>query len=111
MCSNSFFFCFFVEKTLAAEKASAKVKWTVNPFAQKVFVENKGQYQSELNNQVLYQVEDNGAKILFTSKGLLYKHIKVEKKDKEFSKKENAEETPQKVSNLIHMHGSLILSR
>ena len=70
----------FSLKASAADKTNANVKWSVDPFAQKVFIENKGQFHSEENKKVLYKVEDDGTNMLFTSSGIVYTHFKVEQK-------------------------------
>ena len=45
--------------------------WTSSPFDQKVFIENKGQFDgSPVREQVLYGIQNAGETILFTSEGV-----------------------------------------
>lgn len=52
--------------------------WTTkNPFERRVFIENKGQFDSENNipaNKIKYGVCEGGVYTYFSSKGLLYRH-------------------------------------
>jgi gliding motility-associated-like protein len=50
---------------------------TKNPFERRVFVENKGQFDSENNipeNKIKYGVREGGTFVYFSTKGLLYRH-------------------------------------
>src|SRR5687767_11663837 len=58
---------------------SLKSNWTSEgPFAQKVFVENKGQFngKDELDNSdIRFGIRDAGAWMYFTPKGLTYQYV------------------------------------
>ncbi|HWY98491.1 MAG TPA: hypothetical protein VNY36_05335, partial [Bacteroidia bacterium] len=58
-----------------------KVKWTRDPFDHQVFIENKGQYDTDVNGagKVLYQVMLGGVKAYFTASGVYYKYVEGDK--------------------------------
>jgi hypothetical protein len=62
----------FVPDLTAQE--TAKVSWSVPAFEQKVFIENKGQFDgiSPVGPKVLYGADDRGTGIYFTEQGLFY---------------------------------------
>ncbi|MEO5674742.1 MAG: hypothetical protein ABIQ74_08845, partial [Chitinophagales bacterium] len=66
---------------LFANKVNAgspvKAGWSIrNPFEQKVFIENQGQFEG-MNNRsesaIQYAVDDGGANIFFTTRGITYR--------------------------------------
>jgi len=96
-----------------ALSSSAQKKWGNNPFEQKVFIENKGQFTDPLQNlygfnntpsvaseKILFGGSSNGVEMYFTATGLTYKHNEMlpmtEDERGEYSKlisvKESAEE-------------------
>jgi gliding motility-associated-like protein len=62
--------------------ASAQTaKWSADPFNQKVFVENNGQFDKNTDNPnipVFFGVRSTGTEVYFTAKGICYKHDQVE---------------------------------
>ena len=64
-------------------KALSKTNWAVkNPFEHKVFIENNGQFDNQLEDAVskpYYFASSQGVKIFFTSKGLTYRFDKLVK--------------------------------
>ena len=68
--------------------------WTTNPFENKAFIENKGQYDGKNlleNSRIYYGTEESGVNIFFTKEGLTYrfnktKMVKSEEENKDFSK-------------------------
>ena len=51
--------------------------WTADPFDQKVFIENKGQFNEKTENklkQILFGASSEGVDLYFTANGLIYKH-------------------------------------
>lgn len=81
---------------LCANCAYAQVKplWQVkNPFEQKVFIENNaGQFDKLVNNneKILFTAYCNGAQLLFTASGILYRCVQLpeEKRNEEDKKTE-----------------------
>ena len=82
--------------------------WSDNPFEQKVFVENKGQFNESMENvegqmadgntstinhqpsTILFQAVSGGVKMYFTKQGMVYRY------DEMIAKKENGEEENEK---------------
>ena len=67
--------------SFAIQSFGQKANWTVNPFNHKIFVENNGQFDADINtsDKVLYQANLGDVKMYFTSQGVIYKydeHIK-----------------------------------
>ncbi len=61
-------------------------KWTAEPFNHQVFIENKGQFNSDIkgNKKVLYQAVLGAVKAYFTPDGIVYKYDEISKnKDKD----------------------------
>jgi len=73
-----FFFFVFLGVVFNA-KANKEVAWSVTPFNQKVFIENKGQFNSENGNEskILFGTSQDGVKIYFCANGLTYRHDEV----------------------------------
>lgn len=71
-------------------KGSSKTNWDVkNPFDQKAFVENKGQF----DDNIKYAVSNQGVDIYFTSSGVIYRHVEqVKLSEEEREKIERQEE-------------------
>ncbi len=93
-------FCFIVLLS-----TSAKADWNIN-LEQKVFIENKGQYdgQNNLASSSVKYVIDNNAQIFFTQKGLTYKFKQFGKKSKEEERPGDREEDKLKVDyTFVHM--------
>src|ERR1700741_1266406 len=71
-------------------------EWTTTPFEQKVFIENKGQFDNieGVNDKVLFATSQNGVEMLFTSSGVVYKYdkLKVEKTKTILNAKEGEKE-------------------
>lgn len=63
-----------------------KNNWTLNPFEQKVFIENKGQFDSKNGNDgraISYGISNDGVEVYFTSGGLTYKHDEYKELDED----------------------------
>ncbi len=82
-------------------------KWQANFEAQKVFIENKSQFDglsSATGSPVLFATETGPAQILFTKIGLTYllqQNIKKEKEEREYEKKKSFEEKEVENHGLI----------
>ena len=52
------------------------IKWKINPFDHNVFVENKGQFDKDINtsDKVIYEANIGKAKAYFTSNGVIYRY-------------------------------------
>ncbi|MBI2270127.1 MAG: SprB repeat-containing protein [Bacteroidetes bacterium] len=70
-----------------------KVKWNVNPFDQKIFIENQGQFDVVLPNKgkVLFGAELGQIKAFFTANGLTYRYDEYPESKKENEEKEELE--------------------
>jgi len=71
------------------------VNWTINdPFRQKVFIQNKGQFD-DMNNLpgsgIQYAIDDPGSRIFFTPHGLTYRFNKPENKSAPEAEERNSE--------------------
>src|SRR5438105_3008393 len=54
-----------------------KPAWASNPFEQKVFIENKGQFSDENGEEakpILFHAYRDGIKMYFSANGLTYRH-------------------------------------
>jgi len=74
----------------ASAQAGSQVKWQKDIFGQKVFVENKGQFNNwtKMTSSIKYVV-NNSDKIFFTQQGLTYKLVKSEiSSDEDLEEKE-----------------------
>ncbi|MCC6691431.1 MAG: SprB repeat-containing protein [Bacteroidia bacterium] len=84
------YFC----QILQAVSSVANASWTIkDPFEQKVFIENKGQFYNENikeSNSAHYIIDNAGTKIYFSSTGLTYEFKKYVKRKRD--KKENKNE-------------------
>ncbi len=80
---------------------SATSKWSSDPFADKVFVENKGQFNGGLKNKsdkILFEAVVEGVEVFFTPDGLTYRYnerVPVLKKENEVKEKEEGEVVPK----------------
>ncbi len=55
--------------------------WSLNPYEQKVFIENQGQFNGKdklRNSQILFGVDNLGVQMYFTAKGLTYRYDETE---------------------------------
>ena len=55
-------------------------KWTINPFENKAFIENKGQYieeEKKLGEDIYFGVLKDGMEIYFCKNKVVYKHTTV----------------------------------
>ena len=55
----------------------SQTNWSVSPFDQKVFIENKGQFDGKIENtqqKVYFGTRIEGVDLYFTSNGLVYRH-------------------------------------
>ncbi|HWY99049.1 MAG TPA: hypothetical protein VNY36_08195, partial [Bacteroidia bacterium] len=73
-----------------ASVGSNKVNWTKAPFDHKLFIENKGQFDSDIStytdSKILYQARLGDVNAYFTATGIIYrynKYPKLEKNEKE----------------------------
>jgi gliding motility-associated-like protein len=103
----------FVFLSLLAKTAERppQTRWTFkNPFEQKVFIENKGQYflkGKAAKEQILFGARQDGLQYFFTADGIWIKYIdKVERSKREIEKfehsigEENDKEGEEKVDNV-----------
>jgi gliding motility-associated-like protein len=85
----------------------SRIKWNINDFgSQRVFVENKGQFQlNGTDKDILYALDESGSKIFFTKQGLTYSFIKSPRKNKDAdSKEEDKDEIePAAVTDFVNM--------
>ncbi len=59
----------------------SQMKWENDPFEQKVFVENKGQFaagENTVSSEVKYAASNEKVDIFFTPQGLIYRHDQYE---------------------------------
>ena len=83
--------------SFTAYSQSASIKWQAKFESQKVFIENKGQFNnlnSTGGSPVLFATDNAAAQIIFTKRGLTYrlqKSIKKEKEEREHEKKQSFE--------------------
>src|SRR6185369_1363853 len=84
--------------------------WTTNPFENKEFIENKGQFNSkriQSNESILYALNQGEVNIYFTAKGLTWRHDDVKEKEESTLKKlfkGSAEEQEVEITtNLVEM--------
>src|SRR3954469_20166405 len=54
-------------------KPAGTLKWTVNPFDQRVFIENKGQFDG-MDGNIRFAINNMGEEVYFTPSGLTYRH-------------------------------------
>ncbi|MEO6884390.1 MAG: PKD domain-containing protein [Bacteroidia bacterium] len=74
--------CFIFCTSAYSQTHSFQPKWKVNPFDQKVFVENKTQFDGKdslPNSPILFGIRNKGVQIYFTPKGLTYRHDEYKK--------------------------------
>src|ERR1051326_3579501 len=87
--------------------------WSTNPFDEKEFIENKGQFITQayngLNEPILFAAKQNGVNIYFTAQGVSWRHDEVSmEEEKEITpkpgKKPAEEEGLEVKTNFVHMH-------
>ncbi|MEO6882711.1 MAG: gliding motility-associated C-terminal domain-containing protein [Bacteroidia bacterium] len=82
--------------SIQAQNKTGSKNWTKNPFEEKVFVENKTQFdgQDKLpNSAILFGVRNDGVQIYFIQKGLTYRHdefVPMSEAEKDKAEKEAA---------------------
>lgn len=80
--------------------------WVTNPFENKEFIENKGQFtkiSTLLDEPALYAINRDGVQIYFTAKGLSYRYDEYKRKaDDHEAGKSIEEELKEKEIELIH---------
>ena len=86
-----------------------KTNWTKNPFDHKIFIENRGQFDADINKEtkILYQVMLGAVKAYFTSSGVIYRYDEYPKRlesEKEEREKEGGKENAKP---LIHYLSAL----
>ncbi|MCY7410087.1 MAG: hypothetical protein LH473_07425, partial [Chitinophagales bacterium] len=79
--------------------------WTIkDPFLQKVFIQNNGQFSGQnnlANSKILFTVDNEGARIFFTSKGLTFLTQKLNREHDSDNEKE--EDELKIISDYVHM--------
>ena len=105
-CCHIFFVLLFFNSALSAQKT----KWTGSDAEQKIFIENKGQFDGKdgLNDsKIFFAFIQNGFEIYFTPNGLTYRHDEIEQlsaHDREKSEKKHSEEFIPKITpHFVHM--------
>jgi len=79
----------------SAVHSTGTANWSVDPFVNKVFIENKGQFDPIDNGSVFYGVRNEGVEIYFTSSGLAYHRnepIKIDEEEIRESKDKHEEQ-------------------
>jgi gliding motility-associated-like protein len=76
---------------------STHTNWSVNPFDRKVFIENKGQFDNDVqtDGRILYETMLGKVKVYFTAKGIIYRcdsNYTLAKKDLEETNDDPREE-------------------
>ncbi len=106
-CCHIFFVLFLFSPFLFAQKT----KWTSNSAEEKVFIENKGQFDDKdglSDSKILFAYIQNGFEIYFTPGGLTYRHDEIEQlseRQREKAEKKNKEEYIPKVTpHYVHMN-------
>src|SRR5688572_2720813 len=87
-------FCFFLLCTVLI--AQSKTKWQAGFEAQKVFIENKSQFNGAdklRNSEILFATDEGPVMIYFTKNGVTYRFDKVER---EMKNEEEEQETKRK---------------
>ena len=80
---------------------TATKTWTKNPFNQKVFIENKSQFDGRNNlpnSTILFGVRNDGIQIYFTPKGLTFRHdefVEMTEAEKEKAEKSGSKMEPE----------------
>ena len=91
-------------------RATARKNWNVSiQELQKVFIENKGQFDCRKNDKlsstaILYGINNSGVEIYFTSKGIIYRHDEVIKKSEDEKLNEDEEEAENSKLNTVFMN-------
>lgn len=86
----------------SSKETSRDIKgWQANPFEQKVFIENKGQFaeQAGVKQEVLFQAISGGVDIYFTKTGVVYSYDEVLPKAES---RGDAEEREEKEAEVKH---------
>lgn len=79
------FICYFLLSFTIA--FAGKKNWTIDPFEQKLFIENKGQFNNDLNKkEVVFYASVSGMDVYFTPQGVHYTHNNL-LPDKKLTKK------------------------
>ena len=97
-------FLFFLCSLIGVSSLMAQIAWTASPFEQKVFIENKGQYEKSLlrdREEILFSTAISGVDVFFTARGFTYKHdvlIPSSEKEKEMLE-EDREKTKKSPKN------------
>ena len=82
---RAFCLTFCLALVFFANSQALKKKWSVNPYENKEFIENKGQYTPSSNfstDEILFGVNREGVQIYFTAKGLTYRHDKYSRQSR-----------------------------
>ncbi|MBN8702888.1 MAG: gliding motility-associated C-terminal domain-containing protein [Bacteroidetes bacterium] len=99
---------FFILLYLYSDSQSVSLnqkKWINKPFEHKEFIENVGQFTAQTNfrnDSILYAIDNGGVQIYFTTKGLTFRHDKLEVIDKE---KEERERKNKESVNIEKLEG------
>jgi hypothetical protein len=61
---------------LTGGPAFSKTEWTKNPFQQKVFIKNKGQFgiSTGVEQEIFFKANSDGVNIYFTKQGITYRY-------------------------------------
>ncbi|HYV92878.1 MAG TPA: PKD domain-containing protein [Chitinophagales bacterium] len=76
--------------------------WTANPFEQRVFVENKGQFDAStgVSQPILFQAQSGGINIYFSRQGIVYRYDEVTENSEEDSEEKEARKINMKPLSL-----------
>ncbi|HSY76198.1 MAG TPA: hypothetical protein VK890_05040, partial [Bacteroidia bacterium] len=94
----------FILLPILAFTQQTGVRWTTNPFDDKVFIENKGQFDNDVKSgeKVLYQVTFGKIQAYFTPTGVIYKYIEPKKTRRGKSNKKQDPDANVNEKPIIH---------
>ena len=100
---NIIFFYLFLLTSVSF--AQGKIAWTQKPFEQKVFVENKGQFDGVIDEDVKYCARNGGVDIYFHNHGIVWEYADVVyEKHEDTSDKREERENAKVESKFLYMN-------
>jgi|GEM_PF-791832 gliding motility-associated-like protein len=90
---------YFYAALLTAQQKTFTTKWSASPFDNKLFIENKGEFDGELpgNNKILFKAQVGKITMYFTPKGIVYclhEILNAESDTRKTEEKEVSKEKP-----------------
>ena len=88
------FLAFFCMLTVGINRSSAREWSNPDPFTQKCFVENKGQFTNPArkDDSTLFSLRAHGVEIYFNRNGITYRHVEVKKRPEELEDEDIGQE-------------------